>query len=156
AAKLVHFGFLITTAPILLALGRRFGLPDRISWVAAALYLCAPVVGISGTCAYTDAALVATILAAIYFLVALGPERDWKYLVPAGVLAGFCYAIKLNEVMIVGFAGLFVLIAARRTPTRAIAQAALLGACSATMILPWMIRSVALTGNPVAPLFNRW
>jgi len=156
AAKLVHFAFLIATAPVLVALGRRLGIPDRISWIAAALYLCAPVVGISGTCAYTDAALVTTILATIYFLIVWAQERDSRYLIPAGVLAGFCYAIKLNEIMIVGLAGLFVLFVARRSPKRAITQAAILAGASAIMILPWMIRSVALTGNPFAPLFNDW
>src|SRR5262249_48948006 len=45
AAKIVHFGFLVATPPILVALGRRLGIQDRISWIAAAIYVCAPVVG---------------------------------------------------------------------------------------------------------------
>jgi 4-amino-4-deoxy-L-arabinose transferase-like glycosyltransferase len=156
AAKLVHFAFLIATAPVLLALGRRLGISDTVCWVAAAFYFCAPVVAISGTCAYTDAALVCCILATIYFLVAWRQEGDAMYLISAGLLAGFCYAIKLNALLIPVLGVLFVLVACWRTPKVALASSALLAAASAIMILPWMIRSVALTGNPVAPLFNAW
>ena len=45
AAKLVHFSFLIATVLALLCFGRRFNQPTA-AFVAAILYLCAPVVGI--------------------------------------------------------------------------------------------------------------
>jgi len=156
AAKLVHFAFLIATAPVLVALGRRLGISETPCWVAAAFYLCAPVVGISGTCAYTDAALVCCILATIYFLVCWRQEGDAKFLIPAGLLAGFCYAIKLNALLIPVLGVLFIWVASWRTPKVALARSSMLAGASAIMILPWMIRSVALTGNPVAPLFNTW
>jgi 4-amino-4-deoxy-L-arabinose transferase-like glycosyltransferase len=156
AAKLVHFAFLISTAPVLLAVGRRLGISDTVCWVAAAFYLCAPVVGVSATSAYTDAALVCCILATLYFLIAWLQEDEAKYLIPAGVLAGFCYAIKLNALIIPALAGLFVLVACRRNPKAAVMRAGMLAGASAVMILPWMIRSVVLTRNPVAPLFNAW
>src|SRR6476661_6140142 len=52
AAKLVHFGFLLATIPLMLEIGRRVKLPDRLTAAAAALYFCAPVVGVSGTSSY--------------------------------------------------------------------------------------------------------
>jgi hypothetical protein len=156
AAKLVHFAFLIATGPVLLALGRRLGISDTVCWIAAALYWLSPVVGISGTCAYTDAALVCCILATFYFLIAWRDEARAVYLIPAGLLAGFCYAIKLNALLIPALAGLFVLIACRRNLKLALASSGLLAAATLIMIAPWMIRSAVLTGNPLAPLFNAW
>ena len=156
AAKLVHFGFLIATAPVMVAIGRRLGIADSVSWIAAAFYLCAPVVGISGTSAYTDAGLVCSILSAFYFLLAWRQDGEARYLIPAGLLAGFSYAIKLSSLMMLPLAGIFVLLATRRSWKTRLAHAALLSAVAAITILPWMVRSFALTGNPVAPLFNAW
>ena len=142
--------------PVLLAVGRRLGISDTVCWIAAGLYWLSPVVGVSGTCAYTDAALVCAILATFYFLLVWRDEGKQIYLIPAGLLAGFCYAIKLNELLISALAVLFVLIALRRNPKRALASSGLLVLSASITILPWMIRSFALTGNPLAPLFNRW
>ncbi len=156
AAKLVHFAFLIATGPVLLALGRKLGISDTVCWIAAALYWLSPVVGVSGTCAYTDAALVCCILATFYFLLAWRDECRTIYLIPAGLLAGFCYAIKLNALLIPALAVVFVLIERRRDPKLALARSGLLAACALIMIALWMIRSLVLTGNPLAPLFNAW
>jgi hypothetical protein len=156
AAKLVHFAFLIATVPVMLAIGRRLGIGARISWIAAALYFCAPVVGISGTCAYTDAALVCSTLAAFYFLLAWKQEGQARYLVPAGLLAGFCYAIKVSAILVPALAGLFVLFECRRSWRLALARGATVAAAALATIAPWMIRSFALTGNPLAPLLNAW
>ncbi len=75
AAKLVHFAFLVATVPVMLAIGRRLGISERISWMGAALYVCAPVVGISGTCAYTDCALVCSTLATFLFSSLRGSQE---------------------------------------------------------------------------------
>ncbi len=95
AAKLVHFAFLLATVPLLLGIGRRLQLPDRVAWTAAAIYFCAPVVGVSGTAAYNDAAMVFFILATFYLLQVWRDTGDVRYLAPTGVTAGFCYAIKM-------------------------------------------------------------
>src|SRR5437667_6148494 len=129
----------------MLAIGPRLGIPASVSWTAAAFYLCAPVVGISGTSAYTDAALVCCIAATCYFLLAYHQEGQAKYLIPAGLLAGFSYAIKLSALMILPLAIVFVLVASRRRMKTALVHASLLSAAAASMILPWMIRSFALT-----------
>jgi hypothetical protein len=81
AAKLVHFGFLLATVPLLIELGRRLRLPDYICGAAAAFYFCAPVVGLTGTSTYNDAALVFFTLAALLALL-LGE----RYLLPAGLM----------------------------------------------------------------------
>ncbi|MGA3099577.1 MAG: discoidin domain-containing protein, partial [Bryobacteraceae bacterium] len=65
-----------------------------------------------------------------------------------GGLAGFCYAIK--------FPGVFVVVAAALFPLalRRFRAAALVAAGAALVMLPWLARDLALTGNPVAPLMN--
>src|SRR5262249_20179686 len=100
AAKLVHFGFLLATVPLMLDLGRRAGIPDRLSAAAAALYFCAPVVGIAGTSAYNDAALVFFTLATLLTLLLWKKGGEDRYLLTAGLLAGFCYAIKMNGILV--------------------------------------------------------
>jgi len=108
------------------------------------------------TCAYTDCALVCSTLATFYFLLAWKREQQARYLIPAGLLAGFCYAIKLSAILVPALAGLFVLFERRRSLRLALASCATLAAAALATIAPWMIRSYALTGNPLAPLFNAW
>jgi hypothetical protein len=147
AAKLVHFGLLLATVPLLIELGRRLRLPDYISGAAAVLYFCAPVVGLTGTCTYNDAALVFFTLATLLALL-LGDG----YLLPAGLLAGFCYAIKMNGLLVPALAAGFVVVRYwRRSTIRALL---ILTAAALISIAPWMIRNAIVAGNPLAPLGN--
>src|SRR5262245_48824051 len=52
AAKLVEFGFFTATLPLTLRIGRRLGVSDRATMVAAAFYFLAPVVAVTGTSSY--------------------------------------------------------------------------------------------------------
>jgi len=151
AAKLVHFGFLLATVPLLLRIGRRLRLPDRVGWTAAAVYFCAPVVGVSGASAYNDAALVFFVLATFYLLLVWRDTRDTRYLAPAGVTAGFCYAIKMPGILVLPLAVAFVMVEMRAVRTRAVVG---LAAGGLAVIAPWMLRAVIMSGNPAAPLFN--
>ena len=145
AAKLVEFGFFAATLPLIFRVGRVLGLPDLGSLVAAVLYFCAPVAGLTGSCSYNDAAGVFFLLAAIYSALTNAP-------LVAGVLAGFCYAIKMPGVMACG-AGLLACYAPIRRGERLKTCATFL-AGAALVIAPWMIRAALLTGNPIAPLGN--
>ena len=58
AAKLVHLALFLATFPLLIEIGQRLGASLEVSAIAAAIYLCTPVAGVSGTSAFTDAALV--------------------------------------------------------------------------------------------------
>ena len=145
AAKLVEFTFCVAAIPLIFRVGRRLGASELASSVAAVFYFCAPVVGITGSSSYTDAAGVFFLLAAIYLLLL----EDERYLLPAGVLAGFCYAIKLPGILVAAGAALYL--AARRRRRAAL----LVAAGAALVVAPWMLRSLAVTGNPVAPLMSR-
>ncbi|HEY3442209.1 MAG TPA: glycosyltransferase 87 family protein [Paludibaculum sp.] len=142
AAKLVHFAFLCATVPLMFRVGRRLGLSAEASLWAASLYVMAPVVGVSGSAAYNDAALVFFGLATFALLQ---EETDGC----AGLAAGFCYAIKITGLLAVP-AGLGWLLWKRRWR-----GAALFVAGAMVSVLPWMLRTLLLTGNPLAPLGNR-
>ena len=149
AAKLVHFAYLAATFPLMLASGRRLGLPAWVSACAAGFYFCAPVVGIDGTCAYIDCALAFFALAAFYSTLAWTQEDDNRWLFAAGIAAGFCYALKMTGA-VVPLAALAVVIARKRWKPPLIFAAAALA-----MAAPWVIRSAVLTGNPAAPFLNQ-
>src|ERR1017187_4257630 len=144
AAKMVEFFFFVATLPLIFRVGRRLGASDLACLVAAVFYFCAPVAGITGSSSYNDAAGVFFLLAAFYLLLL----ADARYLLPAGVLAGFCYAIKLPGLMAVAGALLFVAAQRRWKPVLIVAAGA------ALMMAPWTLRALVLTGNPVAPLMN--
>ena len=150
AAKLVHFGFLLATLPLIVRIGRRLRMRDTASLAAAGFYFCLPITGICGTTAYNDAALVFFVLASFYLLLVWREQRDDRYLLPLGIAAGFCYAIKLSGIMVLPLAMAAVRLTARRF------RPVFLLALGLAPIAPWMIRDAVLSGNPVAPLFNRW
>jgi hypothetical protein len=151
AAKLIHFAFLAATFPLMIGIGRRLGAPDFASAVGACLYLLSPVVATSGTSAYTDAALVFYSLAAAYALMLWRDSRHSALLgLTAGILAGFCYAVKMNGMLVPAACFLFVAAHRKWRPILCFSAGA------ALMIAPWMLRSLVLTGNPLAPLFNEY
>jgi hypothetical protein len=151
AARLVHCAFLLATVPLMLQIGRRLQLPDGAALVAAVLYFCAPMAGITGTSAYTDAGGVFFTLATFYTLLVWRDTRDVRYLAPAGIAAGFCYAIKFPGGLVALLAVVWVVAVERGIRVRPLA---LLMGMALAVAAPWMLRSAIMTGNPVAPLFN--
>ncbi|HWB85602.1 MAG TPA: glycosyltransferase family 39 protein [Bryobacteraceae bacterium] len=173
AAKLVEFVLFVATVPLIFRIGRRLGMSDLASLVAAVFYFCAPVAGLTGSSSYNDAAGVFFALASFYLLLVWRDTQNPRYLWPAGVLAGFCYAIKFPGVFAVAGAVLFVLLAGKgRKKDAAFAErdalekservsgsdrlrfAGIVAIAAAAVMAPWLLRNAALTGNPVAPLMN--
>jgi 4-amino-4-deoxy-L-arabinose transferase-like glycosyltransferase len=152
AARLVHCAFLLASVPLILSVARRLGLPDRAGLAAAVLYFCAPMAGITGTSTYTDAGAVFFVLDTFYLLLVWRDTRDRRYLIPAGITAGFCYAIKLPGGLVVILAIAFVLFTERSIHVKTLA---LLAGAAILMAAPWVLRAGIMTGNPLAPLFNR-
>ncbi|MBL8212577.1 MAG: DUF2029 domain-containing protein [Bryobacterales bacterium] len=142
-AKLLHLFYLAATIPVLLAIARKLEIDTKAAWCAALFYFVTPVVGTSATCTYNDAALAFFTLAVFWMLL---EDRPWL----AGLLAGFCYAIKLPGGL-VPVAGVIWYLARRD-----VRGALRVGLASALVMAPWLIRNTALTGNPVAPLMNAW
>ena len=71
-----------------------------------------------------------------------------RYLAPAGITAGFCYAIKFPGGLVAILAVVFAVASERGIRAR---QLALLTGTALAVAAPWILRDVILTGNPVAP-----
>jgi hypothetical protein len=150
AAKLVEFAFFAATLPLLFRIGRRLGLSGLACLLAAVFYGCAPVVEITGSTSYNDAGQVFFALASFYLLLLWEDSGNARYLLPAGVLAGFCYGIKMPGLVVPAVAVAFLALRGKW-------KAALLFGCGATLtVVPWMLRNALLTGNPLAPMLNTW
>lgn len=150
AAATVHCCCLLALPLLILCYARRNGKPAA-GVCAAILVLAAPVVGIDGISAYNDVAL-ATAAFALFYLLEIWRgkgETDDRQLIPAGLLAGFCVAIKLTGFVAPLYA--FTVILLRKKPRALIPVAA----TAALMALPWFIKDWMWVGNPVSPFFNR-
>ena len=147
AGKLVEFGFFLAGVPLILRIGRRLQIHETGALLAAVFYFTAPVIAMTGTSSYNDAALVFFTLATFYMLLTWRDTGDGRYLPLAGLLAGFCYAIKFPGIFTVLAAVVFAIWVKPR-------KVWILVAGAAAAIAPWMIRSAVLTRNPLAPLMN--
>lgn len=147
AAKMLHFGFFLATIPLISWVGRRLGVHPQAAFCAAGLYFLTPVAGISGSCAYNDAAAVFFPLAAFGAFLTMGSEKLAVF--HAGLAAGFAYAVKPTGAVVASVALAWA--AWRGGRRAALLCVAGIGLCAG----PWLARNAALTGNPVAPLGNR-
>jgi len=89
-----------------------------------------------------------------YFLQLWHSDKNWRFLVPAGLLAGFAFAVKYTAVMAVVYAILFVAWSARRRNVPILRPIALVASLAFIMIAPWLIKNWIFVRNPVAPLAN--
>ncbi len=149
AAALTHCAFLMALPASLIAYGHRFSL-GAAGVIAAALVFVAPVVGVDGSSAYVDVALAFAGFAAWYALELWDARCTDRYLILAGLMAGFCFAIKYTGAAAIGFALALVLWRTRRLrPVITFLIPALIVA------LPWLIKNWIIVDNPVSPFFNR-
>ena len=70
AAKLVEFGFFLATLPLIFRVGRLLRMSDLAVLTAAVFYSCVPVVGLTGSSSYNDAAEVFFVMSSPYLLIA--------------------------------------------------------------------------------------
>jgi len=160
SAALVHFLFLAALPWLILCYGRRFGFP-RAAAVAAVLTFASPIVGVDGASAYVDVGLATIGFALFYVLQIWDADRQRGFLVLAGLLAGFAFAVKYTGVMALLYALIFVV---SRTslpafPWKELARQArrpVLLAIPLVFILPWMLKNWIWVENPVSPFANRW
>jgi hypothetical protein len=151
AAAMVHWAFVLDLVWLLICFGRRIANPA--AGLAAAIFVYAsPVVCIDGSSAYIDLA-TACVGFALFYLLYLwdAVARHRALLVAAGLLAGFTYAAKYTAAILAVWAALFVLWRSRDK----VRDFAAIASMTLVLSAPWMIRNAVLTGNPVAPFFNR-
>jgi hypothetical protein len=151
AAALVHFTFLLTLPVLILNYARRKAFPA--AGLAAALFVfLSPVVGVDGSSAYNDVA-VATIVFGVFSLVQIWDEtRANALLIPIGLLTGFAFASKYTAFPALLYAAGYIAWRTRRSVLRPLLTVSL---SAFALIAPWLVKNAMITGNPVAPFFNR-
>lgn len=148
SGALLQFVFALSLGLMLLAYGRRLGKP-RVGVAAALLTFLSPVVGRTASISYVDVATAAIVFSAFYWIEIWDDYRDWRLLIPAGLLAGYSYSAKYTAFTIAIYAIGFVL-----WRTRRLKPVLLVAACAGVMAGPWMVRNWVFYDNPVAPLGN--
>jgi hypothetical protein len=143
AAATVHCLFLLALPLLMISWARRVGRP--IAGICAALLVfLSPLAGIDGVSAYNDVALATVAFSAFYLLEIWREDHDDHLLIPIGLLAGFCFAIKYTGVV----AFLYALVILRKRAMKMLAAAA-------GIALPWLVKNEFWLGNPLSPFFNR-
>jgi hypothetical protein len=80
--------------------------------------------------------------------------EDWSWLVVGALMAGFAASCKLTAAQLPAYltlALLYVSITAKKGWAKTLIAASSFGAITLAMVVPWYLRSYALTGNPVYP-----
>jgi hypothetical protein len=147
AAATVHCIFLFTLPLLIVTYARRIGHPAAGVCAAMLVYL-SPIVAIDGVSAYNDVALATVAFAVFYLLEVRRETKDDRLLIPAGLLAGFCFAIKYTGAI----ACLYALASMWNRRFRPLMQ---LAVPASLMALPWLLKNAIWLGNPLSPFFNR-
>ncbi len=154
-AKLVHFGLGCLTTILVYRVARESA-GKWAGWAAAILFLANSVVLVEIRVAYVDLA------SALFFTLAFvlvhrqleSSSDSNRLLVLAGIFAGLAAGTKLTG-MVGAFclAGLLVgTLLKRRTPVREVFRSvSWLLIPAVVLLIPWLVKSWLLTGNPVYP-----
>ncbi|MDX1982339.1 MAG: hypothetical protein SFV51_18845 [Bryobacteraceae bacterium] len=155
AAALVHCGFTMAMPLLILSHARRIGYPAAGAG-AAILVLCSPLVGIDGTTAYNDIAVMSVVFALFSLLWIWRSERNAAMLIPIGLLAGYAFACKYTVALAIPYAGAVILWTLLRSGRPSIRPLAVFGSCVALMVIPWLAKNWIIAGNPLSPFLNRF
>lgn len=155
AAALVHLLFMLAAPLGMLSYAKRIGSPVA-GVVGGLLFFLSPVTAVVGTAAYVDVA-AAVVVFTVFYLVHVWRERQQDaLLIPAGLLAGFAYAIKYTACLAVVYVIGAVILRGRRSLKSTLRPCAIVVLFAFAMMVPWLVKNVAVVGNPVAPFANRW
>ncbi|MDI9621488.1 MAG: hypothetical protein QM379_06360 [Acidobacteriota bacterium] len=155
AIKLVSFAIGLVALAATAALGTLVG-GRRVGALAAVLAAALPVWSWEMGVALVDLAVTGFVTMAAVAVVASGESQPVRWAAVGGLLAGFALGTKLNAapfVLVLGLA-LLALVGLRHGPRQAAVAGASFAAAALAVLLPWLIRDWAWTGNPVFPFLN--
>ncbi len=144
---------LLLTAIIFVFANKHFGRKTAI--VAAAVFYTLPIVSVFNIRGFVDISTALFAMAALIALFKWNEIRDTKLFLLAGILAGTAASTKLSAYAIVAVMFLAVACLSRKEKlAKTVKNVAAYSIAAAAMILPWMAKAYAYTGNPVYPLFS--
>jgi hypothetical protein len=153
AAATVHCCFLFALPLMLLSYGKRIGHP-MTGACAGMLFFLSPLAGIDGVSAYNDVSLAAAGFAVFYLLEIWRESKQAALLIPIGLVAGFCFAIKYTGFVAPVYAICIVAWELRGNKRMLLSLATVAGLVT-LMAAPWLLKNWIWLGNPVSPFMNR-
>ncbi len=157
-AVLVHFEFGVLTLAALWRLGASHS--RRAAFLAPLFLIADPLFQTELGWAYSDLGLAFySTLAAIALCTFVqqrdGRDADGRLVVYAGIACGLCCATRYLGVTVAIALCAITWLPPRHTRVRENLRACFaLAGMSALVMLPWMVRNAAFTGNPVTPLLQ--
>lgn len=149
AAKAFHWGAGLAAAGWCARIARQATAPPAIT---AAIFYFLPTITYLSTTTYIDLATAMYALGCISLLIARDEEQTTAGVVLAAFLLGSACATKYTAWPLLGLPlALAGAMALWRRPGVLVAAAV----AGAVPVLPWVIRNIVYTGNPVAPLMIR-
>jgi len=154
AAVLVHYLFLMALPLAMVLYGMRFGMNRGAAAFAAIVVFVTPFIGWDGSVAYNDIALAVAAFATLYLLQVWRSTKGTGALLAAGLVAGFCVAIKYTGAFIALALAGTVVWELRRKPREAAGALLLAGLAAALPAAPYFARNWIWYRDPVAFFFN--
>ena len=154
-AKAVHFAFGLATVVLIYRVVKNAS-QSWAGWLAGVLFLINPVVLDEFRAAYVDLALAFFLLLA-FVMVHHALEDDdnrRQRLLLAGVFGGVAAGIKPTGITAVACLLILVLgvtLRQRRKPAEIVGWMARIALPAGLMLVPWVVKTWVLTGNPVYP-----
>lgn len=160
-AQAVHWAFGMAGAVAVYSFARRFfgsASNDKTPLLAASLYLSIPLVQTLMSWAYTDLAVGFYIFLAFYVLLLPFKLPDTKLnglIVLAGLFNGLAFGGKYTSLLytpaLIAVLGLCA-ISSRWGWRKFLTATALAGLSTFALMLPWLLRNLFFSDNPIAPL----
>lgn len=157
-ARLIHFATLIFFLLATYAFGRRF-LPKPGGWVAAAILLGIPILLLWGNAAYTDIAWALFQFLAIGIFLVWIKEKNYRLLILSGVMQGLALGSKYLALYGAGILLAYVIWYSFKGETKwpgwkkFTGNVLAFGLAAFITALPWYLKNLVWTGNPVFPLY---
>lgn len=156
-AKLIHFSIGILCALTIFVIGRKY-FGRNVGLLAAAIFYNMPAVCLSSTYAFNDLGLVFYGLLMLFCIINWFSKNEVTWLILAGIFCGFAistkytgalYFIPTSLIFIVAF-----IVLKKEKVLKNTCRSVLLFIFFASLaFLPWLIKNLIYTHNPVYPLF---
>ena len=127
---------------------------EQAGWWAALTFATVPMVIWESGSAYIDVAHGLFAGIAIWLLATSGDSEKQDLWVVAAILLGFAAGSKYTGLQTIGIAAVVGFVARFRvSPVKALASSGMVVGGAAVIALPWYLKNIVLTGNPVYPFF---
>ena len=157
-ASLIHYSTLLLLIFATYAFGKRF-LPSPGGWIAAAMIVGMPMMLIWGGFAYTDIAWALFQFLAFALLLIWIQENESKYLVLSGMMQGLALGSKYLAIAGTGILAIFIVYFSWRGKKstirflKTVKNLFNFGAAAILIALPWYLKNILWTGNPIFPFY---